>query len=218
MKKKILDLKSIFVGVIVGALLFGGIVTASTLVYEVYLNSYPVYANGSLYNSTSPLLNYQGRTYVPLSEFANLTNANVRFVNNTIYVESSNYNYNNSYNPNYNYYPTQNYSEINLEVDETDSFYVNLNRYGAKNATITYSGSYIKLSKSYLSYSDSVTVTGKREGNATILITYNTGDMERNKLSEFNSSNTELLSVERVKEKLLSLQYIRDELDAWQKK
>lgn len=31
-------------------------------------------------------------------------------------------------------------------------------------------------------------------------------------LTEFNSSNTELLSVERVKEKLLSLQYIRDEL------
>lgn len=31
-------------------------------------------------------------------------------------------------------------------------------------------------------------------------------------LTEFNSSNTELLNVERVKEKLLSLQYIRDEL------
>lgn len=31
-------------------------------------------------------------------------------------------------------------------------------------------------------------------------------------LTEFNSSNTELLNVEQVKEKLLSLQYIRDEL------
>ncbi len=40
------------------------------------------------------------------------------------------------------------------------------------------------------------------------------GDIERNPLTEFNSHNTELLDVEQVKEKLLTLQYIRDELDA----
>jgi len=40
------------------------------------------------------------------------------------------------------------------------------------------------------------------------------GDVERNPLTEFNSNNTELLGVEQVKEKLLSLQYIRDELAA----
>ncbi len=44
------------------------------------------------------------------------------------------------------------------------------------------------------------------------------GDKERNTLTEFNSSNTELLNVEQVKEKLLSLQYIRDELAAWESK
>lgn len=44
------------------------------------------------------------------------------------------------------------------------------------------------------------------------------GDKERNTLTEFNSSNTELLNVEQVKEKLLSLQYIRDELVAWEAK
>ena len=44
------------------------------------------------------------------------------------------------------------------------------------------------------------------------------GDTERAKLSEFNSNNTELLNVEEVKEKLLSLQYIRDELAAWENK
>ena len=44
------------------------------------------------------------------------------------------------------------------------------------------------------------------------------GDTERNTLTEFNSSNTELLDVEQVKEKLLSLQYIRDELAAWEAK
>ena len=44
------------------------------------------------------------------------------------------------------------------------------------------------------------------------------GDVERNPLTEFNSSNTELLNVEEVKEKLLSLKYIRDELEEWNKK
>ncbi len=42
------------------------------------------------------------------------------------------------------------------------------------------------------------------------------GDKERNPLSEFNSNNTELLDVAGVKEKLLSLQYIRDEIEAWE--
>lgn len=42
------------------------------------------------------------------------------------------------------------------------------------------------------------------------------GNVERNTLTEFNSSNTELLDVEQVKEKLLSLEYIREELKAWQ--
>lgn len=38
------------------------------------------------------------------------------------------------------------------------------------------------------------------------------GDSDRNTLSEFNSNNTELLDIEAVKEKLLQLQYIQDEL------
>ncbi len=38
------------------------------------------------------------------------------------------------------------------------------------------------------------------------------GDEGRNPLTEFNSNNTELLDVEAVKNKLLSLTYIRDEL------
>ena len=39
------------------------------------------------------------------------------------------------------------------------------------------------------------------------------GDVERNPLTEFNSHNTELLDVEGVKQKLLTLSYIREELD-----
>ena len=38
------------------------------------------------------------------------------------------------------------------------------------------------------------------------------GDTKRNPLTEFTSSNTHLMDVEQVKQKLLSLQYIRDEL------
>ncbi len=38
------------------------------------------------------------------------------------------------------------------------------------------------------------------------------GEKKRNLLTEFNSNNTQLLDVEQTKEKLLSLSYIRDEL------
>ena len=42
------------------------------------------------------------------------------------------------------------------------------------------------------------------------------GDVNRNPLTEFNSSNTELLDVEQVKAKLLELKYIRDEIAEWE--
>ena len=41
------------------------------------------------------------------------------------------------------------------------------------------------------------------------------GNEELTKLSEFNSNNTELLNVEQVKEKLLSLEYVKNELADW---
>ena len=44
------------------------------------------------------------------------------------------------------------------------------------------------------------------------------GDTRRNTLTEFNSNNTELLTVAQVQEKLLSLAYIREELAAWEGK
>ena len=43
------------------------------------------------------------------------------------------------------------------------------------------------------------------------------GEKERAKLSEFNSNNTQLLNIEQVKEKLLSLEYIQEELAKWEK-
>ena len=42
------------------------------------------------------------------------------------------------------------------------------------------------------------------------------GDIKRNPLTEFNSNNTELLNVEQVKEKLLELEYIQNELADWE--
>jgi len=47
---------------------------------------------------------------------------------------------------------------------------------------------------------------------------FNSGDTERNHLTEFNSNNTTLLDVEGVREKLLSLDYIRQELEAFNNK
>ena len=41
---------------------------------------------------------------------------------------------------------------------------------------------------------------------------FNEGDAERNTLTEFNSNNTELLSVEETKAKIASLAYIQEEL------
>ena len=41
---------------------------------------------------------------------------------------------------------------------------------------------------------------------------FNQGDAERNPLTEFNSNNTDQLTVEQVKEKLLELSYIQEEL------
>lgn len=41
---------------------------------------------------------------------------------------------------------------------------------------------------------------------------FTNGNVERNTLAEFNSNNTELLTVEEVKAKLLTLDYIREEL------
>ncbi len=175
MKKKLFDLKSMIAGITVGALLFGGIVTASTLVSEVYLSPFPVYVNGNKYNPTSPMLNYQGKTYVPLSEFGSLTNSNVSFNNNTVLINSNDYN---SYYNYPSYSQTTSRDDMEIEVGEKDTFYVNLNKYGAKSANISYNTSYLKLSQSYLYYSSTVTVEGKKEGDAVIKITYNTGNVD----------------------------------------
>lgn len=46
---------------------------------------------------------------------------------------------------------------------------------------------------------------------------FNEGDATRNTLTEFDSNNTQLMTVEQVKEKLLTLPYIQNELAEWEK-
>jgi UDP-glucose 4-epimerase len=46
---------------------------------------------------------------------------------------------------------------------------------------------------------------------------FNDGNVTRIQLSEFDSTNTDLMTVEQVKEKLLSLAYIQNELASWDK-
>lgn len=46
---------------------------------------------------------------------------------------------------------------------------------------------------------------------------FSEGDAERNTLTEFNSNNTELLDIAQVKEKLLALSYIQEELAKMEK-
>ena len=45
---------------------------------------------------------------------------------------------------------------------------------------------------------------------------FSQGNVERNILSEFNSNNTKLMSLEAVKEKLLEVKFVRDELAVWE--
>jgi UDP-glucose 4-epimerase len=45
---------------------------------------------------------------------------------------------------------------------------------------------------------------------------FTSGDRNRINLSEFNSNNTKLLTVEETKKKLITLQYIKDEIRAWE--
>ena len=47
---------------------------------------------------------------------------------------------------------------------------------------------------------------------------FNNGDVERNPLTEFNSNNTQLLTVEETKAKIASLQYIKDRLNEMREK
>ena len=60
--------------------------SATSTVGDVYLNEFDIFVNGEYYSPNLPILNYQGRTYLPLNEFGSITSNSVNFSNNSIYV------------------------------------------------------------------------------------------------------------------------------------
>lgn len=167
------DLKSIFMGVVAGVLATCGVSIAATLVAgDVYFSSYPIYVNGSYYTSTSPILNYNGRTYLPLNELGTVLGSSVKFVNNAIYVNTNN-------NWNDDNYDELREEDFELEKGESDTYYISLAKYGARSATITGANSYVKVNKTKFTAAGDLKLTGAKVGEATIKITYSTGDVEK---------------------------------------
>lgn len=72
-------------------LMVGGVAIGMTQVSEVYYSEFPIEVNGESYTPEMPVLNYMGRTYLPLREFATITGNIVDFMDETIIVNSSQY-------------------------------------------------------------------------------------------------------------------------------
>ena len=171
MKNKKFDLKSMCIGLIVGAGLFGGVVGASTLVAgNVYLSPFPIVANGKSYTATLPILNYSGSTYVPLKELATLTGTDVTFQNSKIYIENKK-----QETPKKSIYTT---TELELDEGTQKTVPVNLSKYNATSAVVSVSDSCVKLSQSAFNASGNLIITGAVEGKGTVTIKYNTGDID----------------------------------------
>ncbi|MBE5813442.1 MAG: hypothetical protein E7314_07370 [Clostridiales bacterium] len=179
------DFKSMLVGIITGSLLFGGIVGANTLITgKIYLSSHAINVDGKAYKAENPLLNYEGTTYVPLREFGTITGSTVSFKDGTITVKrptgttTTNPSTNTGTSTGTTSSTTSlNGTKITIEEGDTDSFYVDLKAANAKSATVTITSgtAYAKLSKTSLTASGLVTVTGQKEGSAIIKVTYSTG-------------------------------------------
>jgi len=171
------DIKSILVGLVVGVSLFGCVNAASVLAENVYFSQFPIVVNGKSYASGSAILNYMGSTYVPLKELGELTGSTVTFNNNTIYVNNKTTGNVNA-NINTNYYPTTSSYEIELDEDETENVFVNLAKYNAKSAIVSYTNNCIYASKVYFNSNGTFTVRGVEEGSTTLTIRYDTGAVE----------------------------------------
>ena len=163
MKKKF-DMKSMLAGLIVGVGIFGCATAASALVTgNVYFSPFPIVANGKSYASGSAILNYMGTTYVPLKELAELAGAKVTFSNNTIYVNSGATTGNTTVN-------TITSTEMELEKDAKNTVYVNLSKYSAQSATVSYTGSCVELSQTYFSYNGTIGLEAVEEGKELLSI------------------------------------------------
>ena len=68
--------------------------------------------------------------------------------------------------------------EYELNIGETDSYYIDLDRYDADKATITYDDSIISLNKTTFTSSGNLKITGISRGSGYIKIKFDTGDIE----------------------------------------
>jgi hypothetical protein len=71
--KKILFISFIFL------LVLSTVGWAKSETYTVYKNTFPIVVNGQEYTSDLPILNFQGRTYVPLKIVGDMLGASVKF-------------------------------------------------------------------------------------------------------------------------------------------
>ena len=55
---------------------------------DVFISNFPISIDGQTYTPQMPVLNYQGRTYLPLREFGTATNNEIDFKDNTIIINT----------------------------------------------------------------------------------------------------------------------------------
>lgn len=79
--------KGFILGVVVTFIL-ASVVLASDALQNVFTSTFPIKIDGKEYISEMPILNYQGRTYLPLREFGTATNNKVDFQDNTILINT----------------------------------------------------------------------------------------------------------------------------------
>lgn len=66
--------------------------------------------------------------------------------------------------------------EIEVEIDETEYYYIDLDDYDATRATITYDDDYISVNKTTFTSSGNLRITGEYRGEAEVKIKYNSGE------------------------------------------
>lgn len=84
--------KQLFIGIIIGAILFNLIPSFATTVkqYIVYESPYPMYVNGKEVKLDKPILNYNGSTYIPLRATADILGVPVDFDGGIIKIGKEN--------------------------------------------------------------------------------------------------------------------------------
>lgn len=79
-------MKKIIISFAIVMVLLTSVNFASNTIADVYLNEFNLKVNGDDYTPSLPLLNYEGRTYIPLSNVAELSKLQLRFESPNIFI------------------------------------------------------------------------------------------------------------------------------------